>query len=220
MVAVTFPKYDVVKDFKAVLLDLDNTLYLYHPCHEAALGKVYEYFKIRGVFNDFALFKKEYDFSRRTINIDLAGTGASHSRFLYFKLLVEKFYLKTDISRIQLLENIYWCFFINSMVLFDGVIEFLDQCVKNKIKICIVTDLTTDIQFRKIVQLGLDKYVDFITTSEEVGVEKPHPYIFIKSLEKLNMTVNEVVMIGDDFNKDIVGAMNLEIQWIQLNKNE
>jgi len=57
-------------------------------------------------------------------------------------------------------------------------------------------------------------------TSEEAGKEKPHPYMFMLALQKLNLQTNDVCMIGDSFKKDIFGASNLNIKSIWLNSDE
>ena len=89
-----------------------------------------------------------------------------------------------------------------------------------KNKICLVTDLTAHIQHRKIKKLKLEDYVSFAVTSEEAGKEKPHPYMFMMALEKLNLKAEEVCMVGDSFKKDIIGASNLGIKSIWLNKEQ
>ena len=105
------------------------------------------------------------------------------------------------------------------MKLFDGVIEFLEQ---NDKTICFLTDLTAYIQYRKLEKTGLFKYCKYIVTSEEAGVEKPDKQIFNLALKKLNMSFNEVCMIGDSWERDIVGAIELNIKpyWKSTEKSE
>ncbi len=74
----------------------------------------------------------------------------------------------------------------------------MTYCKKNSIKICLITDLTASIQFRKIINTKMDKYIDFVVTSEEAGVEKPDSVIFSLALSKLGLSSGEVIMIGDD----------------------
>jgi putative hydrolase of the HAD superfamily len=52
--------------------------------------------------------------------------------------------------------------------------ELLDDLRRLGIPTAIVTDLTAQIQFRKVVYFGLDHYFDYIITSEEAGHDKPH----------------------------------------------
>ena len=74
--------------------------------------------------------------------------------------------------------------------------------------------------YQKIKKLKLNNYCNKIVTSEEAGKEKPHPYIFIKALQKLDKNPHEVCMIGDNFKKDIIGANNLGIDSIWFNHKE
>lgn len=118
------------------------------------------------------------------------------------------------------LENslvIYWDTFLENMKPFDEIYDLLER-YKNKI--CLVTDLTAHIQYRKIKKLELDKYCSQIITSEEAGKEKPHPYMFIQALYKLNLKPNEVCIIGDSFKKDIFGATNMNIDAIWFNHED
>ena len=90
--------------------------------------------------------------------------------------------------------------------LFDDVIEFLDDLRILKIPLVIVTDLTAQVQFRKIVYFGLDYYFDYVVTSEEAGADKPSERPFKLAIEKINCSPNEIWMIGDNSLNDIKGA--------------
>ena len=77
---------------------------------------------------------------------------------------------------------------------------------KQRICCVIYTDLTTHIQHRKVRKLGLDQYINVIVTSEEVGVEKPNIKMFLTVLDKLKMSPDEVLYVGDSYERDMVGA--------------
>ena len=104
------------------------------------------------------------------------------------------------------LEQTYWRTFLNNANLFDGVLELLDEIRLLGIPISIVTDLTAQIQFRKVVYFGLDKYFENIVTSEEAGNDKPHKSTFKLAVEKMNLDGDLVWMIGDNPVNDIGGA--------------
>ena len=115
------------------------------------------------------------------------------------------------------LYNIYWDSFLDNMVMFDGVKELLQFYQKEKIKIALVTDLTANIQYRKIAKLEINNYIDYIVTSEETGIDKPDKSMFLKAIDKLNLAPEEVCMIGDNYEKDILGAKALNIDSIWFN---
>jgi len=200
--------------YKGILLDLDNTLYDYAPCHTKALDMVLIYFgRLLDKDSEFLhLIHKE---ARQQIHEELTGTAASHNRLLYFQRMLE---IVNYPSVSDALEGyyIYWDAFIAHIKLFDGVEEFLKN---NNAKIAMVTDLTADVQHKKIHYLKLDQYIDCLVTSEEAGQEKPSPEIFHKALEKLKLSSDQVCMIGDSYEKDILGANALGIPTYWVNHN-
>ena len=113
------------------------------------------------------------------------------------------------------LEQTYWRAFLANAKLFPQIIEFL-QFLKNKgIKTANITDLTAQIQFRKMVYFGLDEYFDYVVTSEESGCDKPDSKPFEIALNKLNIPVQKIWMIGDDYSSDMIGAKGLGMVGIQ-----
>ena len=101
--------------------------------------------------------------------------------------------------------------------LFDDVKELLDDLRLLGIPTAIVTDLTAQIQFRKVVYFGLDRYFNFIVTSEEAGFDKPHEAPFQIALEKKQSKGDVIWMIGDNPINDIGGARE-KINAITLQK--
>lgn len=201
--------------YKAILLDLDNTIYEYEPNHQLALGKVIEYFS-----ENFGFSTKQtqdfFDKSRKSISSLIPNTASSHNRLLYFQTMCEMAKIQSSLHAMTL-YNLYWDNFLNNMSLSRYVEDFLIFCQGKKIKIALVTDLTAHIQYRKIAKLGIDKYIDFVITSEETGIDKPDKSMFLRALEKLDLMASDVCMIGDNYEKDIMGAKSLGIDAIWLN---
>ena len=57
-------------------------------------------------------------------------------------------------------------------------------------------------------------FFDQVITSEKVGVKKPNPVIFEYAMKITGAGAHESVMIGDNFEADIIGAMNVGMQAI------
>ena len=70
----------------------------------------------------------------------------------------------------------------------------------------LVTDLTTQIQFRKLIYFGLDHSFDYVVTSEEAGTEKPSAAPYVLMRRKLGETTGAIWMIGDNGETDIAGS--------------
>lgn len=198
--------------YKALLLDIDNTLYDYNYAHIDAKNSVIEFCKSR-FKQDKSIIEEAYKKAREKVHIGLKETAASHNRLLYFQYMCEILGIN-PLEEALRLDNLYWDRFIENIVPFEGVVELLEM-YKNKI--CLVTDLTAHIQYRKIEKLELKDYCRLMVTSEEAGKEKPHPYMFMLGLQKLGLETSDVCMIGDNFKKDVVGAAALNIDSIWLN---
>lgn len=196
---------------KAILLDLDDTLYAYKPCHQAGYEAcmILASDKYRISNSDFEAAWKT---GRDIIHKDLHGQGASHSRLLYAQKASEILFGKTNPQFALEIEKTYWNTFLNNMEFNPGVEAFLIDAKSKGIKICIVTDLTAQIQMQKWIKLDLGRYIDFLVSSEEAGIEKPGKYMFELAMKKLGVKAEECIMIGDSEEKDIKGAEALGIK--------
>ncbi len=200
---------------KGIFLDLDNTLYSYEECHTFGLKCAFDFFVNQNVFSTYDSFYKSYENAKKQVKIRNKSLASSHSRLLYFKEVLEvqnTFSIKLAIGS----TKAYWDGYFSKMKLFDDAVEFLEK-YKDKL-ICIVTDLTCQIQLEKIEALGIEKYIDYIVTSEDAGIEKPHKNIFKLALLKTDLSNQEVVFIGDSYEKDYLGAQSVNIDSYHLNR--
>ena len=200
----------------AVLFDTDNTLYPYDPAHIAAQEAVK-----RKVMDTFSISATDFDsaFSeaRKQIKTRLGQTASSHSRLLYLQRMLEIMGLGSQVLLALDFEQTYWRTFLANADLFDDVKELLDDLRLLGIPTAIVTDLTAQIQFRKVVYFGLDYYFNYIVTSEEAGFDKPHAAPFQIALEKMQPKGDCIWMIGDNPVNDIRGGRE-QINAITLQK--
>jgi putative hydrolase of the HAD superfamily len=189
----------------AVLFDTDNTLYPYDPAHAAAQQAIKE-----KVMSTFSIGAKDFDtaFSeaRKQIKARLGLTASSHSRLLYLQRMLEIMGLGSQVLLALDFEQTYWRTFLANATLFNDVKEVLDDLRLLGIPTAIVTDLTAQIQFRKVVYFDLDRYFNYIVTSEEAGFDKPHEAPFLIALEKMQPKGNCIWMIGDNPINDIQGS--------------
>ena len=190
----------------AVLFDLDNTLYDYEHSHGKALSEVRAKLgRNAGIAPE--RFDALYDEARRSIKADLKDNASAHSRLLYFQRMIELTGLRSDVVMALDCEQTYWRTFLSAASLFPDVEETMRLIRSIGVQMAIVTDLTAQIQFRKIVYFGLESIVDHVVTSEEAGADKPAPPIFAIAKRKLDLKPGAAVwMIGDDAKKDCEGA--------------
>lgn len=100
--------------------------------------------------------------------------------------------------------------------LIPGTIDLLEN-LHPHFKMHIITNGFEEVQHIKLSNSNLSKYFHAVVTSEMAGAKKPSPLAFEYALNKANANVNESVMIGDDLNTDIKGAINIGMKTIYFN---
>lgn len=189
---------------KAVLFDLDNTLYDFSSAHKQGLRAMAEYGQSR--FDVPARrFLLAYQAADQQLKKEQPYAAACHNRAIIAQRMLEMLGLPSIVTPLELYET-YWGTILRTIKPRDGVVELLSRLHHQRIRTGICTDMTAHIQHRKIAALGLASYLDAMVSSEEAGVEKPNPKVFLDCLAKLNVKPNEAVFIGDSFERDVCGA--------------
>jgi len=205
---------------EAVFVDLDNTLYPYPPCNVAGKQAAWETACDIGYESTREAFDERYMEARREVKRELAGTASAHERFLYFKRFIEIAADSQSARDALALGEAYWETYVDTMDLFDGVIDTFDALRDRGLEIAIVSNLTTRIQLEKIDRLGIGEYVDLVLTSEETGREKPSSIMFTQPLAQLDLRPSEVVMVGDSVESDVEGGNAVGLTTVLCNNDE
>ncbi len=165
-------------------------------------------------------FDEYWNNARQMVHKDLTLFGAGHSRLLYAQKVAEQHFGYTHPEFTLLAEETYWSAFLDVMEWDVQAKAFLERAKMAGLDVCIITDLTAQIQHRKWLKLDLGRYARYMVTSEEAGYEKPQPAIFNLALKKLGMKPEEVIMIGDSLSKDVEGANALGIRAYHIKRDE
>ena len=88
---------------------------------------------------------------------------------------------------------------------FPGTIPTLLK-LRNDHKLAIISNGFTMKQWEKLIGLGIDHFFDLVTTSEDLGFDKPQKEIFEYSMKELNLKSEECIMVGDRLDTDIMGG--------------
>ncbi|MEZ4592202.1 MAG: HAD family hydrolase [Chloroflexota bacterium] len=91
---------------------------------------------------------------------------------------------------------------------FDDTLPVLDQLKSSGYKIGLITNAMQPMWMRDIElrAYGILDYLDVRLTSGDVGFMKPHPFIYWRALELLDVRPEESVFVGDRPANDIAGA--------------
>lgn len=190
---------------RAVLFDLDDTLYDYGPCDHSGLDAAW--WALRSDI-EADLSREQFQQLHNTIHERYAtlGNPSSHNRALFFKAMVEAAFGRSRPQLVLELHEAYWRAFYDAMELNGAAIELLLRLQERNLKLGLVSNHVALPQLGKIRQLGLEAYFPVVVTSEEAGADKPDPASFGVALKRLGVPARESVFVGDDEEKDMKGA--------------
>ncbi|WP_169891230.1 HAD family hydrolase [Litchfieldia alkalitelluris] len=96
---------------------------------------------------------------------------------------------------------------LQQISLFKDVPQILNSLKSNGFQIGLITNGPVQHQKNKIKALGLVQYfsTECIFISDEVGIAKPDPRLFELAAQKLSLSANEVLYVGDTWINDIIG---------------
>lgn len=149
--------------------------------------------------------------------IDLDQDGYKDKDELFAELLEElPWMLKPNLDD---LLNFYRTEYVTNAKLMEYASETMHY-VHQKYKTGLITNGRNVIQYGKIDQLGIRNDFDIILVSEEAGIKKPNPKIFDMTIERLELSPDECVYIGDHPLNDIEGAgrAGLKTIWFEVNQ--
>ncbi|MBY0099419.1 HAD family hydrolase [Mesobacillus maritimus] len=118
-----------------------------------------------------------------------------------------------DITWEALLQD-YVREFKNHCVPFPNLNEMLKELKSNHLVLGIISNGYGQFQMDNIKSLGIDQYFDTILISEWEGMKKPDPKIFLRALEKLKISPNESIFMGDHPENDVKAAQHVGMKGI------
>lgn len=79
----------------------------------------------------------------------------------------------------------------------DNLLKFLKE---NNIKTCLATSTKREVAMRYLKMSGVEEYFDDTTCGDEIENGKPAPDIFLKSAQKLNVSIEDCLVLEDSIN--------------------
>lgn len=198
---------------KAVIFDLDNTLYNFDAANEFGIRALAAY--TEPVFGwDYPRMKDLYEESREKLTERMGDVGSAHNRLLRFQNLLEEKKLPLHPHALEMAKA-YWRGVVDNMAPSPGAREIMEELRRMGIRIGLGTDMTAYMQYEKLIRLGLMEYMDFIVSSEEAGTDKPGNAFFMLCARKAGCLPGECLFIGDNIVRDYGGAAaaGMQARW-------
>ena len=197
---------------KHIFFDLDHTLWDFETNSSKTFALIFERNELDLNFNDFIEVYKPINHKYWKL---FREDKVSKKELRYFRLkeAFDAINFKASDEVIHTLSKDYITFLSQHNALFDNAIEVLEY-LGDWYNLHIITNGFEEVQYKKMHNSKLLPFFDKIITSEKVGVKKPNPKIFEYAMEISGALSNESIMIGDNFEADILGAINAGMQAI------
>ena len=198
-----------------ILIDLDDTLWDFKKNSKIAMQEIFNDYELIKYYDSFESFYDIYMVKNHQL-WDQYSKGEITKDFLS----LERFLYPLRIGgceNIELAKTLGDDFLYRTTLqtnLVEGAIELLDYLKAKKYTLSIISNGFVEVQYTKLRRSGLLPYFSNIFLSEEVGYQKPDIRFFQAVLEKLSVKPAECIVIGDNFQTDIQGAKNANIDAI------
>ena len=207
-----------IKGITDVFFDLDHTLWDFDRNSALTFEKI---FKINNITVNLKAFLNHYE----PINLNywkLYREEKIDKTSLRYGRLNDAFraidYKVSDDIINRLSED-----YIEHLSTFNNLFEDTVVILKylfDKYTLHIITNGFSEVQQGKLNNSNIGHFFHTVTNSEQVGVKKPNPMIFHHALTKAKAEASRSVMIGDNYEADILGATNVGMSAIYFNNEK
>ena len=106
---------------------------------------------------------------------------------------------------------------IEALTVFPDTVDVLGAW-SARLPVGLVTNGASVLQRRKLTATGLDRFFSAIAVSEDIGVGKPDPAPFAAVLDELGIEPSAAVMVGNDLDRDVAGALAAGVRPVWLRR--
>ena len=210
-----------MKQYKDLFIDFDDTLYDTYGNAVIALRETFDYFQLKRYFSDPQVFYDSY----WEANIDL-WSRYSRGEISRDNLIVERFRRPLsegkgmEVTKEFCLEvsDRFLDFCSNKPGVVDGAHEVMDYLKKKGYRMHMTSNGFHEVQYKKLAACGLKDYFDNIILSEDAKYNKPSKAYFDYALKIAGAQSDGVLMIGDNLNTDILGALHAGLDAMLFNR--
>lgn len=195
---------------KAVIFDLDNTLMDRDYTFRAFSKKL---------INDYLSHIQDQEKIRDILGyMRIADADGYREKRGFFEELVERLPW-SEKPDVDVLYSYYKQHYMKETCLMKYAVEAIQACRDKGYKLGVLTNGLYEIQYGKVLHLGLEKYFDVILTSGEAGIKKPDRRIYEMMLERLGTSGEETVFVGDHPENDIWGSAQVGMRGVFLRRS-
>ncbi len=205
--------------YKHLFFDLDHTLWDFDTNAKESLMELYQQFELdkKGVtaFDDFYTHYLHHNkvlwdcYHKGTISSEDLKWKRMWRTLLEFKIGDERLAKEMSASFLDILPT--------KKRLFPYSVEILQYLTRKGYVLHLITNGFEKTQWSKLNNSGLHIYFQEVITSETSNSQKPNKEIFEYAMNKAGATLQESIMLGDNLDADIQGAINAGMDSVFIN---
>ncbi|MBQ2025774.1 MAG: YjjG family noncanonical pyrimidine nucleotidase [Paludibacteraceae bacterium] len=206
--------------YKYLFFDLDNTLWDFDSNAKHTLNVLFDKYGLGNHFLHFDAYYQLYKGNNDRL-WQLYGAGKitkeqlNQERFAYPLRTFKESLLPVA----ECMEREYLPLLAQQTRLMPHCLEVLDALKSKRYKLYIISNGFVEIQHLKLQRSGLYSYFDKCYFSEHIGAHKPAKVFFDYAIKSSNALKKQSLVIGDNFEADIMGARNARIDQVYFNPN-
>lgn len=206
------------RPYDYIFFDLDRTLWDFESNARITLSDLYQEFELAKFFTSFDDFHETFQMHNERLWAEYrhGRIGKEMLRKKRFMLTLRSAKVKDD-SLAETLDRRYIADSPTKTSLLPNTMEVMEYLSLKGYPMLIITNGFNEVQWVKLKACGLERYFSMMLTSENVGHQKPDVRIFQKALAEAGCRASRALMVGDDFNVDMVGARNAGIDQVFFN---
>jgi putative hydrolase of the HAD superfamily len=206
--------------YKHLFFDLDHTLWDFEKNSAECLADIYQIFDFKGLnISNLEAFQQEFSIVNRHHWSLLEQNLITHEdlRRRRFQETLENLGVKDLKKSFGLEINEYFLELLPKKAhLIEGAVEVLEYLLP-KYELHIISTGWQDIQVNKMKSSEIHHYFGEIITNELAGTRKPDRRIFDYAVDVTKADLSESLMIGDNYEADILGAINANMDTVFYN---
>jgi putative hydrolase of the HAD superfamily len=200
---------------RAVLFDLDDTLFDHRGSSRAALAEIH---RRHASGSDFEVFERHHARILEDLHLDvLAGRRTlDDARQERFRRVFAAVGTELSEAEAEGVAAAYRSGYVPAWRPVAGAADLV-AALRPHARIGVISNNLMEETREKIAFCRLTSLVDVVVVSGDEGISKPDPRIFHIALDRLGVAAAETVMVGDSWAADITGAARAGIRAIWFN---
>lgn len=200
-----------MRNIEWVWVDLDDTVWDFSANSWDSLGELFYQEGLEPYFDSVDDWREKYLKCNHSL-WPLYNEGKITKEYLQlerFRRVLDDAHFPQEllIEKAKALDPLYLSILGKKSRLVDGASDMLRHLKEHGYKIGLISNGFHEVQYSKMRSAHIEHFFDVVVLSDDAGANKPNQRIFDFALDKAGTTASKSIIIGDNPDTDIAGAL-------------